>query len=76
MPMTPRTPTWTELAAEAIDGDTDAALELARRAPDKGFLPFLARWVPEGAMNPLVFNVFADAYDRMLMEKEAKAQTT
>lgn len=62
-------PTFRQLADQALDGDGDAAFMLAKRAPDKGFLSFLARWVPEGAMSAEIFNTFADAYRRMELER-------
>lgn len=61
------------IAKEALEGDPDAALLLAKRAPCSSFLTFLARWVKPGDMTADVFDRFADAYDRMEMEREAAA---
>lgn len=62
-------PSFGELAREARDGDPDAALQLARKSPCKGFLSFLARWVPEGEMTTLAFDTLADGYRRMELER-------
>jgi hypothetical protein len=66
----PVKPTFAQLATEAIDGSADAAFQLAKCAPDKGFLSWLAKWVPAGEMTAEVFDRFADAYHRMEMDRE------
>jgi hypothetical protein len=71
MGMPPRAPTFEELADQARAGDSDAAFELARRAPDQGFLPWLAKWVPAGEMTAPIFDVFSDAYSLMLLDRQA-----
>lgn len=72
----PVKPTFKELATEALAGDTDAAFQLAMRAPGTGFLPWLAKWVPPGQMTADVFDVMADSYHRMeiVRERERVAQ--
>lgn len=61
--------TFDQLARDARGGDSDAALMLAKQAPCKGFLSFLARWVPEGEMTVEIFDRFSDSYQRMEMDR-------
>lgn len=62
------------IATQALDGDFDAAVILARRAPCKDFESWFIRWVPESERSDVdVLDLYADAYHRMLMEREAKA---
>lgn len=72
MPLMPRQATFEELARSAWeDQDSDAAFMLAWRAPDKSFAAWVSRWVPEDAMTPRVFDVCADAYALMELDKTA-----
>lgn len=70
MGMTPRQATFDELARAAWeDHDSDAAFQLAWRAPDRGFGAWVSRWVPADAMTPAVFDVMSDAYWLMEIDK-------
>lgn len=60
---------YQQLATEALDGDPDAAYTLAKQQPCKGFLSWLAKWVPADEMTVDVFDRFSDAYQRMELEK-------
>lgn len=63
-------PNVAKLAEEALAGDQDAALELARARPHTSFLTFLAKYVPDGQMSTEVFDVMSDAYSRMEQERD------
>lgn len=68
--MLPRTPTFDELARSAWeDHDPDAAFQLAWRAPDRNFTAWVSRWVPADAMTPEVFDLCADAYWLMELDR-------
>lgn len=72
MPTQPSLPQRLDhIAKDALEGDADAALILAKRCPCSSFLTFLARWVKPGDMDVATFDLFSDAYHRMEMEREA-----
>jgi hypothetical protein len=69
-------PDIAKLAEQALDGDQDAALLLARSRPCKGFLSFLAYFVPDGQMTVPIFDCLSDAYRQMENERDLdKAMT-
>jgi hypothetical protein len=59
----------THLVRDALAGDADAALMLAKDYPGEGFLPFLARFVKPADMTVATFDLFSDAYHRMELER-------
>lgn len=70
-------PDIAKLAEQALDCNQDAALALARARPCKGFLPFLAYFVPDGQMTVPIFDCLSDAYKRMESERDLdKAMTS
>lgn len=68
MSMMKRQPTFAELAKDALEGDGDAAVQLAKRSPCKGFDSWFRRWCPADERTES-FDVFSDAYARMELDK-------
>lgn len=57
------------IVRDALAGDEDAVFRLAKEEPEDAFLPWLARFVPEGAMTVELFELWASAYERMERER-------
>lgn len=54
---------------DALAGNEDAVFRLAQEEPEDAFLPWLARFMPKGALTSELFELWASAYERMEMER-------
>jgi hypothetical protein len=58
---------------DGVDGDR-AAIALARRTPELGFVAFAELVVPPGEMTTHLFNRLSDAHDQAARERELDQQ--
>lgn len=57
------------IVRDALAGDDDAVILLARKWPEDAFLPWLARFMPTGALTSELFEQWACAYERAELER-------
>jgi hypothetical protein len=57
------------IVRDALAGDEDAVLVLAREEPEDAFLPWLARFMPTGKLTSDLFELWASTYERVELER-------